>query len=322
MVSAGAVPLARLPHSATVQSKHGPRHPRSLYGIAAEQRDALHERFADLVGCREWRDQLPWLADAYSTDLFGQLFFEQVVAEDIREHPEGSDLSAAAFIHAAGDETDALALVFVLRDLPSVSPARIGIRDPDNPISQAAASTWSTADFRTTALESILVRRPIFQTHARASASRCIRRVRSGLPSGPSRGRTASVDPGASVHGMRDSRPSSRSRRGRGSDLARLASRGEGGRPAGQPRERPRLRRDRRFDRRRGALRPPLDGLDDDGITAHRPRRPDRDDAIFLDENGRMNHDLAGIGGAALVVSQFTLYADTLRGHRPRSSRR
>ena len=69
-----------------------------LYGIAAEERDALHERFADLVGCREWRDQLPWLADAYSADLFGQLFFEQVIAEDIREHPEGSDLSAAAFI--------------------------------------------------------------------------------------------------------------------------------------------------------------------------------------------------------------------------------
>ncbi len=30
-----------------------------------------------------------------------------------------------------------------------------------------------------------------------------------------------------------------------------------------------------------------------------------------------MNLDLAASGGAALVVSQFTLHADTSRGHRP-----
>lgn len=32
---------------------------------------------------------------------------------------------------------------------------------------------------------------------------------------------------------------------------------------------------------------------------------------IFEDENGKMNRDLATVGGALLVVSQFTLYADT-----------
>jgi D-tyrosyl-tRNA(Tyr) deacylase len=38
---------------------------------------------------------------------------------------------------------------------------------------------------------------------------------------------------------------------------------------------------------------------------------------IFRDEAGRMNRDLAQSGGAALVVSQFTLAADTSRGNRP-----
>ena len=38
---------------------------------------------------------------------------------------------------------------------------------------------------------------------------------------------------------------------------------------------------------------------------------------IHADEDGRMNRDLHAVGGGVLVVSQFTLYADTSRGHRP-----
>jgi len=38
---------------------------------------------------------------------------------------------------------------------------------------------------------------------------------------------------------------------------------------------------------------------------------------IFADEEGRFNRSLLDIGGEALVVSQFTLYADTRRGRRP-----
>ena len=38
---------------------------------------------------------------------------------------------------------------------------------------------------------------------------------------------------------------------------------------------------------------------------------------VFPDVEGRMNLDLAASGGAVLVVSQFTLHADTSRGHRP-----
>ncbi|WP_039017726.1 D-aminoacyl-tRNA deacylase [Halocynthiibacter namhaensis] len=38
---------------------------------------------------------------------------------------------------------------------------------------------------------------------------------------------------------------------------------------------------------------------------------------IFRDEEGRMNRSLSETGGAALIVSQFTLAADTSRGNRP-----
>lgn len=38
---------------------------------------------------------------------------------------------------------------------------------------------------------------------------------------------------------------------------------------------------------------------------------------VFPDEAGRFSKSLADIGGSALVVSQFTLYADCSRGRRP-----
>ena len=38
---------------------------------------------------------------------------------------------------------------------------------------------------------------------------------------------------------------------------------------------------------------------------------------IFADGDGKMNLDLAAVGGGLLIVSQFTLAADTSRGHRP-----
>jgi D-tyrosyl-tRNA(Tyr) deacylase len=42
---------------------------------------------------------------------------------------------------------------------------------------------------------------------------------------------------------------------------------------------------------------------------------------IFRDGDGRMNRSIVDVGGAALVVSQFTLLADVRRGRRPSFTR-
>ena len=58
-------------------------------------------------------------------------------------------------------------------------------------------------------------------------------------------------------------------------------------------------------------------GHGDDDATAAALARRMTELRIFRDEDGRTNRSILDVGGAALVVSQFTLYADTTRGRRP-----
>ena len=56
---------------------------------------------------------------------------------------------------------------------------------------------------------------------------------------------------------------------------------------------------------------------DDDSNTARRLADKIIDLRVFADEAGRMNLSLVDVGGAALIVSQFTLFADMSKGRRP-----
>jgi len=58
-------------------------------------------------------------------------------------------------------------------------------------------------------------------------------------------------------------------------------------------------------------------GPEDDEAVAESLARRVTELRIFDDDAGRTNLSLVDVGGAALVVSQFTLYADTRRGRRP-----
>ena len=58
-------------------------------------------------------------------------------------------------------------------------------------------------------------------------------------------------------------------------------------------------------------------GPDDDEVTADRLARRVTELRIFDDDAGQTNRSLMDVAGEVLVVSQFTLYADTSRGRRP-----
>lgn len=58
-------------------------------------------------------------------------------------------------------------------------------------------------------------------------------------------------------------------------------------------------------------------GPGDDAEKAHALARKIAMLRIFGDTEGRMNLSLLDVGGEAIVVSQFTLYADTRKGNRP-----
>jgi len=121
-------------------------------------------RFTELVRRREWRDGHPWLADAHSPDLLPQLFFDDQRAASSRQEPEAGPLSAATFIRVLGDETDALAVLFIFRDLSERYDLWVEMRDLDNPIAKLRRIEMDRGRLPGgRPLEDVLVRRPIFK---------------------------------------------------------------------------------------------------------------------------------------------------------------
>ena len=58
-------------------------------------------------------------------------------------------------------------------------------------------------------------------------------------------------------------------------------------------------------------------GPEDDEATADSLARRITELRIFRDAEGRTNSSLIDVGGSVLLISQFTLFADTRRGRRP-----
>ncbi len=58
-------------------------------------------------------------------------------------------------------------------------------------------------------------------------------------------------------------------------------------------------------------------GADDTAASARRLARKVAELRIFSDAEGKMNLSVAQVGGAVLCISQFTLYGDVRKGHRP-----
>jgi len=135
-----------------------------VWDLDPSDRDAFHARFHRLAELREWRGDVPWLADAGSRDLFSMEFFRHATVAAETEEPGSGPLSAAGFVRLNRDETDALALLFVLRDLSESFGATIAIRDPDNPIAKLRSIHLRAGRLVDgSALEAILVARPIYK---------------------------------------------------------------------------------------------------------------------------------------------------------------
>ncbi|MGE3841356.1 MAG: D-aminoacyl-tRNA deacylase [Vicinamibacterales bacterium] len=58
-------------------------------------------------------------------------------------------------------------------------------------------------------------------------------------------------------------------------------------------------------------------GANDEVDDGHYVATKIRELRVFEDENGKLNHPVIAVGGAVLLISQFTLYGDVRRGRRP-----
>jgi hypothetical protein len=135
-----------------------------IHGLDPSDRGALQARFEELAETRDWRGDRPWLADASTRDLFRSLFFDDARSAARREVPEAGPLSAAGFVRLNRDETDALALLFILRELSERFDVQVQLRDPDNPIAKLRHIELCGGLLPGGAqLEAVLVARPIYK---------------------------------------------------------------------------------------------------------------------------------------------------------------
>ena len=99
-----------------------------LHGLPDGRLERVEDQFQELAAGREWRSEAAWIATARSASLFESEYFRHQVIE------AGPDVAAAGFLKMKGDETDALVLLFFLRDLSSEYGVRAVWLDEENPL--------------------------------------------------------------------------------------------------------------------------------------------------------------------------------------------
>lgn len=99
-----------------------------LHGLPEERLDRLSEQVAAIAAARTWRSEPLWIATLNSGAVFESEYLRHLRAA------EGDDVVAAGFLKMAGDETDALVLLFLLRDLSAEYGIRVAWRDEENPL--------------------------------------------------------------------------------------------------------------------------------------------------------------------------------------------
>jgi len=129
-----------------------------LHGLPEHRLEAVHEEFEAMAGARTWRSGVPWLASPLSRGLFEMEYFRHLRNE------EGTGVSAAGFVKMAGDETDALIIAILMRDLSAEHSARAVIKDEDHPLAKLRHLEFDSGSLpggRT--LEDMLAKRPVIK---------------------------------------------------------------------------------------------------------------------------------------------------------------
>ena len=99
-----------------------------LHGLDVDRLERLEGQVEALAAAREWRSEPAWLATSRTRDLFGSEYFRHLAAA------EGEDVAGGGFLKMRGDETDALILLFFLRDLSAEYGIRAVWKDEENPL--------------------------------------------------------------------------------------------------------------------------------------------------------------------------------------------
>ena len=129
-----------------------------LYGLPEHRLEQLHEQFDVLARARTWRSGTPWIASSQSRGLFEMEYFRHLKKD------EGTDLSAAAFMKMAGDETDALIVTIFMRDLSAEHGIRTSIKDEDHPLAKLRRLDFQNGRLPSgQSLEDVLAKRPVIK---------------------------------------------------------------------------------------------------------------------------------------------------------------